>query len=116
MYYLKNFKDMFFIATIISLLVGGFVVYRKQRSQIDSLIELHQENKTQLQEQFNTDKSNLIDSYKIAVDSFSKANNYLTKKNKALNIKLKNYEKRLAYSNRTFDSAAIIITRAKYHH
>ena len=95
------------------LIIGvvGFVFLKRANND---LIDEQARQAKELKEEFQKEKDSLIVEYSDEIENFQLENNSLNQVNNALNIKIRNYEKKLSYSDRTFDTAVDVLSKAKY--
>lgn len=107
-------KDKIYISIISLLLILGVVVFIFMKRENEQLISDQVKQAEKLKEQFKKEKDSLIVEYSNEIENFQFENNSLNRINENLNVKIRNYEKKLSYSDRTFDTAVDVLSKAKY--
>lgn len=107
-------KDKIYLIIIGALLVIGVVGFIFMKRANNDLIDEQARQAKELKEEFQKEKDSLIVEYSDEIKNFQFENNSLNEINEALNIKIRNYAKKLSYSDRTFDTAVDVLSEAKY--
>lgn len=107
-------KDKVYLIIIGALLVVGLVGFIFMKRANNDLIDEQARQAEELKEEFQREKDSLIVEYSDEIRNFQFENNSLNQINDKLNIKIRNYEKKLSYSDRTFDTAVDVLSKAKY--
>lgn len=107
-------KDKFYLIIIGGLLIVGIVGFIFLKRANNDLVNEQTKQAKELKEQLKQEKDSLIVEYSNEIEAFRFENNSLNEINENLNIKIRNYEKKLSYSDRTFDTAVDVLSNAKY--
>lgn len=107
-------KDKVYLIVIGTLLIIGVVGFIFLKRANNDLIDEQTKQAKELKSDLQKEKDSLIVKYSEEIENFNFENKSLNKVNQALDIKIKNYEKKLSYSDRTFDTAVDVLSKAKY--
>ena len=107
-------RDKLYLIIIGVLLIIGIVGFVSLKRENNNLIDMQTKQAKELKLEFQKEKDSLIGDYSEEIESFQIENESLNKVNRSLNIKIRNYEKKLSYSDRTFDTAVDVLSKAKY--
>jgi len=108
-------KDKIYLITIVSILLVGIIGFIFLKRANNQLIEEQLIEATKLRKKLEKQKDSLITLYSKEIEYFEIENSSLNEINKNLNIRVRNYEKKLPYMDRTFNTAVDILSKARYN-